>query len=455
VGLFVPRPDMFTMSELPPPAAPDVVDMHIPQVFAPFLKKSRIKGAWGGRGSSKSHTFARLLILRCLNQPGTRWICVREVQKALSQSVKQLLVDVIKHLRVSSHFRVLRNEIVTPGGGLLVFVGMNEVTKDNVKSFEGFDGAWVEEAQTFSQTSLDLLRPTLRKEGSEIWFSWNPTNATDPVDKFLRGDVLPPDAIVVKALWSDNPWFPQVLRTDMEWDRGRDFEKYEHVWGGEYEKNSEARIYKNWVVDHFDTPEDAAFLFGSDWGYAVDPSTLIRCYLVGRRLYVDFESYKVGCEIDDTPYLFDLVGCSATGCQVRAWLEMDRASRPQEPPTCEAPGHGMARRWKIVGDSARPETISYLKRNGYAKLEPSIKGPNSVDEGIEFLQTYDIVVHPRCVNTIDELKSYKYKTDPNTGAILPVPRDKKNHVMDALRYCVEHLRRSRKKGGLVYAGATR
>lgn len=398
-----------------------------PRVFLPLLKPSRYKGAHGGRGSAKSHSFAEMLIERCLLQRPTRAVCVREVQRSLEQSVKRLLEDKIKALDLGSEFEVQKTEIATPGGGLIIFQGMQNHTADSIKSLEGYDVAWVEEAQSLSQTSLDLLRPTIRKENSEIWFSWNPRHETDPVDVFLRKDP-PPNATVVKATWMDNPWFPEVLRVDMEWDRGRDPEKYAHVWLGEYERMSEARVFRNWKVEEFDTPEAAAFYLGGDWGFAVDPTVLVRCWIDGRRLLVDREVYKIGCEIEDTPTLFDSMGCTAQVCMGKE---------------CTAKGHGWARGWQIRADSARPETISHVRRHGYPRIVPARKGPGSVEEGVKFLQGYEIVVHPRCKHTIDELTLYRYKTDPLTGTVLPILEDKKNHVIDALRYATEDARKAK------------
>lgn len=384
-----------------------------PEVFAPLLAPARYKGAYGGRGSAKSWFFADLLVERFVMDPTTRAACIREVQHTLDQSSKQLIEDRIKYHGVAPLFRILNTHIETPQGGLVLFQGMSKVTADNIKSMEGIDIAWAEEAQTISQRSLDILRPTIRKPGSELWFSWNPRKATDPVDAFLRGPVKPPGAEVVQANYRDNPWFPEVLRDEMEHDRARDPEKYAHVWLGEYERKSEARVFRNWTVRDFETRAGVSFLFGADWGFATDPTVLVRCYVDGRTLFVDREVYKVGCEIDATPTLFDTID-------------------PDQP--------GQARRWVITADSARPETISYLQRHGYHRIRPARKGAGSVEEGVEFLKSYDIVVHPRCVHTIDELTLYSYKTDKLTGDVLPVLEDKKNHVIDALRYAVESLR---------------
>ena len=355
-------------------------------------------------------------------QGGLRWVCIREVQKSLEQSVKRLLEDEIERLGVGKAFDVLNTEIRTPGGGLIIFQGMQNHTADSIKSLEGYDGAWVEEAQTLSQRSLDLLRPTLRKEESELWFSWNPVNESDPVDAFFRGKEKPPGAIVVEANYRDNPWFPDVLRDEMEWDRKRDPDKYAHIWMGGYLKNSEARVFRNWKTEAFETPANARFYYGADWGFSVDPSVLVRCWIDGRTLYVDHEAYAVGCEIDDTPALF------AGDDERKRWTN-PRGRKG-------IPG---ALKWPIVADSARPETISYMQRRGF-RIVPAKKGAGSVADGIEFLKSYDIVVHPRCRHTIDELTLYSYKIDKQTGEVLPVLEDKKNHVIDSLRYAVEGVR---------------
>ncbi|WP_441256436.1 PBSX family phage terminase large subunit [Bradyrhizobium sp. 482_C4_N1_1] len=284
-----------------------------------------------------------------------------------------------------------------------------------MKSLEGYDGAWVEEAQSLSQRSLDLLRPTIRKEGSEIWFSWNPRNATDPVDVLLRGADEPPDAIVRRVNYMDNPWFPDVLARDLEWDRLRDPDKFKHVWLGEYNSISEATVFRNWREGVLDIPEEARPLFGADWGFAADPTVGVRCWLLSDRLlYIDKEVYQVGCEIDETPALFDK-------------LNDERIPN--------------VRKWQMRGDSARPETISYMNRNGFT-ITPSIKGPGSVEEGVAFLKSIDIVVHPDCKHVINELMYYSYKVDPLTLKVIPVLLDKKNHTIDALRYALEEARKS-------------
>jgi phage terminase large subunit len=381
---------------------------NLAPAYQAFRQPSRYKGSRGGRGSAKSHTFGELLLSRCMNKR-TRAVCVREFQVSLEQSVKRLLEDKIKYYSLERDFRVLNTHIEGPHESLIIFQGMNNHTAVSIKSLEAYDIAWFEEAQTASENSIELLRPTIRTPGSELWFSWNPQHATDPVDALLCGPNPAPNSIVVRTTWRDNPYFPEVLRAEMEWDQSRDRDKYEHVWEGEYEKHSEARVFKNWREEEFETPDDVAFLQGADWGYSVDPSVLVRCFLKGRTLYIDREAYQIGCEIDHLATLFDMV--------------------PR------------AREWETVADSARPETISYLKRNGYPRIVPAKKGKDSVKEGIIFLQGFDIIVHPRCKHTIDELRSYSYVRDRQTQVITPILEDKKNHVIDSLRYAVEKVRK--------------
>jgi phage terminase large subunit len=378
-----------------------------------------------------------LLVATCLKRP-TRAVCVREVQKSLDQSVKLLIEDKIRSMGVVDAFRILNTHIETPGGGRIIFQGMQNHTAESIKSLEGYEVAWCEEAQSISQRSLDLLRPTIRAEGSELWFSWNPNKPTDPVDALLRGPNPPKGSIVIEANYMDNPWFPPELRGDMEDDQERDPEKFAHVWGGDYSLNSQARVFRNWTVRDFDTPADAIHRFGADWGFANDPTALVRCHVEGRNLYVDQEAVEVGCEIDETPYLF-------TGDRKPdGWPRDEKfvnGPTPDAPKRKRRQGIEGATKWLIRADSARPETVSYMKRHGF-RITSAVKGQGSLEDGVEFLRSFNIIVHPRCVNVAEELKLYSYKIDPQTEEILPLLDDKNNHTIDALRYALEELRRS-------------
>jgi phage terminase large subunit len=384
--------------------------LDTPEVFEPLLHPARYKAAWGGRGSGKSHFFAELLIEDSIREKIDA-VCLREVQKSLKFSVKKLLEAKIQAMNAGAYFEVQNEQIKSSLGGVIIFQGMQDHTSDSIKSLEGFKRAWFEEAQSASQRSLDLLRPTIRAPGSELWFSWNPNYATDPIDVLLRGDNPPPNATVVNANYRDNPWLPEELKDELEYDRRRDPDKFAHIWLGEYQRNSEARVFKNWTVEEFERPAGTIHRLGADWGFSVDPSVLVRCSIEGNRLYVDHEAYMVGCEIVNLPELF--------------------MSVPE------------SEKWPMTADSARPETISHMQKNGFPKIRAAIKGAKSLEDGVEWLKSYDIIVHPRCKHVIDELTLYSFKTDALTGEVLPILADKHNHCIDALRYACEGARRAK------------
>lgn len=209
--------------------------MPTAEVFTPLLAPARYKGAHGGRGSGKSHVFAEMLIEDALSERGLLSVCIREVQRTLADSAKRLIeAKLVAHkLGEADGFKVWRERIETPGGGVIIFTGMADHTAESIKSLEGFRRAWIEEAQTLSARSLTLLRPTIRAEGSEIWASWNPRRKTDPIDLLLRGSP-PTGAVVVQANWRDNPWFPAVLDQERRDCLRDDPDQYDHIWEGGY-----------------------------------------------------------------------------------------------------------------------------------------------------------------------------------------------------------------------------
>lgn len=218
--------------------------VEVPRKLKSLLYPKRYKGAYGGRGGAKSHFFAEQVLVRCYQEP-KRAVCIREVQDSIRDSVRQLLVDKIQKLGLGEFFRPLETEVRGANGSLIIFKGMQSYNAETIKSLEAYDIAWVEEAQTLSQRSLDMLRPTIRRPGSELWFSWNPRYKTDPVDKFFRKDP-PQEAVSVLVNWRDNPWFPEVLRKDMDRDFRDDANKADHIWNGAY-GSSEGAILSRWV----------------------------------------------------------------------------------------------------------------------------------------------------------------------------------------------------------------
>jgi len=401
-----------------------IIRIETPRVFLPLLKPARYKGARGGRGSGKSHFFAEQLVEEALYDH-IRCACVREVQNSIKDSVKQLLEDKIRKLGVESLFKITENEINGPNDSLFVFRGLRNHTVSSIKSLEGFNRMFGEEAQTFSQKSLDIAIPTFRAPGAECRFAWNPDKRDAPIEKLFENCEGDPDFILVHSNYDSNPWFPgSPLETDMERDKARDPEKYAWVWLGAYQGRSEAKVFTNYRVQEFTSPPDAVFRFGADWGFAIDPTVLVRGFIGsmvdgkaiadqnGTTLFIDYEAYQVGCEVDQTPGFFDTVPRS--------------------------------RDFRITADSARPEVVSYMRRNGFPKIVPAVKGPGSIEDGITFLQTFEIVIHPRCVNAAREIAEFSYKIDKQTDEILPMLDDKDNHVIDAMRYALEGLRRAGK-----------
>jgi len=247
-----------------------ILQVPTARAFKPLLTQARYKGAYGGRGSGKSQFFAGEIIKLCVGNPGLRVLCCREVQKSLKESAKRLLESKIEEFGQGGSFEVQTSEIKTPGGGAIVFAGLQDHTSESIKSYEGFDIAWVEEAQTVSHRSLNLLRPTIRKPGSELWFSWNPRFDTDAVDEMLRGKELPTGAIVAKANWSDNPWFPDELKQERIDCQRQQPEQYDHIWEGGYATVADGAYFARHIGEAREQ--------GRITSLALDPLLSVRAY---------------------------------------------------------------------------------------------------------------------------------------------------------------------------------
>lgn len=373
------------------------IDVDIPEPFGELFKPHRYKVYYGGRGSSKSWSLARAIAYRGCMEP-LRVLCAREIQRSISDSVHKLLKEQIEEIGMGRYYDITRDVIRGTNGTEIIFKGLRSNAQE-IKSTEGVDVAWVEEAQAVSAESWDVLIPTIRKPNSEIWLTFNPLDESDPTyQRFVLN--APGDALVRKVNYDENPYFPDVLRREMEWLRARDYESYLHIWEGEVRKHSNAVIFaRRFRVEEFETPKDARFYHGVDWGFAADPSVMIRSFIQDRTIYIDREAWGVGVELDELPALFDSIETSRT--------------------------------WPIKADNARPETISYMKRQGY-RITAAKKWQGSIEDGIEFLKSYDIVVHPRCRHIIDEFAHYSYKVDKQTGDVLPIIVDAWNHGIDSL-----------------------
>lgn len=377
----------------------------------------RYYGFYGGRGGAKSYQVAECLILRAYAKKEFV-LCGREFLNSINESVKSLLSWAIKKNNLQSFYTETNNQILGKNGSKFIFKGVKE-NIESIKSMTGISICWIEEASTVSQKTLDVLIPTVRDKGSFFIFTFNPRYADDPVyEKFIKNKEFYKDDLYIKKLsYKKNPWISQEFIKEAETLKKINYDKYLHVYGGELLENNEAQIFRNWTIDDSIKPSsNEIFYFGADWGFSDDPTVLIRCWvnIEKRTIFIDYEAYKVKCEIDNIPALFDTI--------------------PE------------SRNCYIVGDSSRPETISYLNRAGFtiikSKKAKGSTGLGYIEDGIEFLKSFNIKVHSRCKNMIYELKNYSYKVDDRTEVITNKPIDKNNHCIDSARYALEPFRRS-------------
>lgn len=385
--------------------------------FLPLLQPLRFKGAKGGRGSGKSHFFAEMLVEELIVDPTISAVCIREVQKSLRFSAKRLIEKKIAEMQVGHLFKILDTEIrrIAPAPvqqpGVIIFQGLQDHTADSIKSLEDFRIVWVEEAQSISARSMQLLLPTFRA-GSQLWFSWNPDQPDDPVEK-LFATLQPREGMVVHVNYLDNPMCPEETISDAERHRRYDSDTYDHVWLGAFNTKRDAIIFnKKFEVREFEPQWDWDPLHGLDWGFALDPTAAVRAYVYEDTLYIRSEAGKVGLDLDDTPkYL----------CERIPGLED----------------------YVIRADNARPESISYCKRHGLHRIEAVEKWPGSVEDGIQVMRAFKrIVIHPDCIETAQEFRLYCYKVDKQTGDVLPQIVDKNNHYIDAIRYALAPIIRN-------------
>lgn len=389
------------------------------EAFKELYFPHRYKVFYGGRGSGKSQAVAQALIF-LTSQCTLRVLCCREIQNSIKDSSYQVLKDMAFKLGIESEFKFTESEIHHYGtGSRFIFSGLLR-NENSIRSKEGIDICWIEEASSVSQSSWDVLVPTIRKPGSELWLTFNPLTVNDPTNIFI--DHPPPNAYVRKVNYAENPFFPEVLRDQMEWDKANDYEKYLHIWEGFPLTISEAQVFRGrYVVEPI--PENLweqadRLFFGADFGFARDPSTLVRCFIIENTLYVDYEAYGVGVEINELEQLYSSV-----------------------------PGFNQ---WTIKADCARPETISYLANHDGLNVEAADKWQGSIEDGIAYLKSFDkIVIDPRCKHAADEFRLYSYKTDKLTGEVLPVVFDKHNHVIDALRYSLSDYIKARSDGYFI------
>lgn len=409
-----------------------ILKIEMPPKLIPVFSEpnKRYRGAYGSRGSGKTYTFAKMIAVHgaMYAQQGINGVllCAREYMNSLSESSMEEVKNAIhSEPWLSSVYEVGEKYIRTKCGHVdFVFAGLRH-NLDSIKSKARILIAWVDEAETVSDIAWKKLLPTVRADGSQIWVTWNPEIDGSPTDVRFRKTDLGNDGVIVEINADDNPWFPDVLKIERERDR-RNLppEEYAWIWEGAYRQISDAQIFKGkYEIEEFE-PNAKTWngpYCGLDFGFAVDPTAAVKLWINENILYVEHEAYKAELEIDET-------------------AEYINSQIPD------------FNRYVVRADNARPETISYLRRKGIPRIRAVEKGKGSVEDGIEYIKSFDkVIIHPRCVNVAKEFRLYQYKVDRITEDILPVPLDKHNHAIDAIRYALEPA--MRRRSGVMIARA--
>jgi len=420
-------------------------NIQFPRKAQILFRPARYKVLYSGRGAAKSWSVARALLLKAHTTPRDkdglpfRILCAREIQTSIKDSVHALLKAQIVKLGLANHFKVTDTSIVSRvTGAEFIFKGLRSNINE-VKSMEDIDICWVEEAQSVSKASWDVLGPTIRKPGSEIWVTFNPDEEKD--DTYQRFIIHPSnDVVSVKMFWYENPWFTDELEKErmalkIKADENPELfaADYAHIWEGDCKQFSDAVVFKGrYDIISFDWKEvlkqhdveigNQRWFHGNDYGFANDPNYLGRSFITEEinqvtldkeeTLWVENEVYGYGTEIDNLPDLFD-------------------GKVPNKK------GMDTARAWPIKADSARPEITSYLARHGF-NIVSAEKWPGSVEDGIAHLKMFKkIHIHKEnCPLAQDQARLYSYKVDKN-GDILPIILDKHNDFWDQQRYALD------------------
>jgi phage terminase large subunit len=390
----------------------------IPPAFQILWTVIRFIVLYGGRASGKSWSIARVLLLMASETP-LRILCCREIQGSIKESAYRLLADMIVELGLEDFYTVGADSITGKNGSRFYFEGLR-YNASKIRSYEGVDVVWVEEAQNVSDQSFEVLLPTIRKKGSRFFISFNPMTRDDPVLKRFVESARP-DVLAKRVGWRDNPFLSPEAIAEKDWLQRTDPDSYLHVWEGEPREFSDALILKGkYFSESFEVdPRWSGPHHGCDFGFAQDPNFGVRCYIDDdeRVLYVSHEFHALGMDIDALPAALQAA----------------------------IPGID---RYTVHCDSARPETVSYLARHGIPRAVSAEKWPGSIDDGIAYLRSFArIVVDPSCKHLLDECGRYSFKTDRLTSAILPEPEDRHNHGIDALRYSLSPLIRNQPTGG--------
>lgn len=396
----------------------------IPEAFAGLLKPFRYKCFYGGRGSGKSWTFATVLILRAAEKP-MRVLCTRETMNSIRESVHQLLSDRIHALGLADQFVIGTTSIRHDNGSEFVFAGLKH-NVSQVRSLEGVNVAWVEEAANISHTSWEVLIPTIRLDGSEIWISFNPVLETDSTyERFVKNPQ--PNSLLKHVTYRDNPWFPVELQREAAALRARDPDAYQHVYLGECRYTLDGAIYANELRDAqeqgrignvpYDPTRPVSVYF--DLGWSDQTAVWFAQHIAGEIRLIDF--------LQDTQrpfndYLRELQGRGYDYATL--WLPHDAQA-------------------KSLGTGRSIEEIA--RNAGWrVRIVPRL----SVADGINATRTlfpnmwFD---KERCADGLSALRYYRYEVDPNTGQFSRNPlHDQASNGADAIRYVAVAMKEARR-----------
>ena len=386
-------------------------------VLSPPLGTFRYRVLRGGRGSGKSFSVAKMSAIWGAIQP-IRILCTREFQNSIKQSFYAEVVNAIQSdAWLQTQYDIGRDFIRHKHNGTeYLFAGLRH-NIDSIKSMAQINLCIIEEAETVPHSSWRDLIPTIRAPNSEFIIIYNPKRRDSWVAQQFDGDTLPPRTALVTVNAEDNPWFPPVLEEQRKYDRENlDPALYRHIWEGAYYEQSDAQVFagRYRVADFVpDAGWDGPY-YGLDFGFSQDETAGVKAWIHDNTLYIEHELYEKRLELDDTA---DAMIKALPGCEKHA----------------------------VRADNARPESISYLKRNGISRIVACEKGKGSVEDGVEFIKSFrQVVIHSRCRNTVNEFDLYSYKIDRHSGDILPVIVDANNHAIDSLRYALEPIMKRRK-----------
>ena len=392
-----------------------------PKIQRLFSQPARYYIAHGGRGSGKTRGFALAAAARGYiygaNGISGTILCAREFMNSLAESsMDEVKAAIESEPWLSTYYEVGQNYIRSRDGRIdFTFAGLRHNIQ-SLKSKARILIAWVDEAEPVSEVAWRTLIPTVREEGSEIWVSYNPESPDSATHKRFRANP-PDDSRIAEINWRDNPWFPQVLEQERIEDQRKRPDTYQHIWEGGFLTRTDAQVFAGaFEIDDFrPTPLWDGPYHGLDFGFSQDPTAAVQCYIHRNCLWIYREAGRKGLDVDDTAAFVAKHIPDFASAEIRA-------------------------------DSARPETISYLRRNGLPRIVGVEKWKGSVEDGVAFIRGFDrVIIHPDCPQTAREFRLYSYERDKRSDEIRNRIVDEHNHFIDAIRYALAPMIRSKGK----------